>query len=100
MEPGGLLVAPNGTAMAYWYRGTSTFTSVRAPGGAWGAPQTIVNDSGVNFVQLALGANGDAVAVWTDGTAPVGTFASVRPADGTWGTPETIAPRSTCTRSR
>ena len=53
--------------MAIWRvtgGGTTThYSSVRPPGGTWGAPQTVVSDTGVTFVQFALGDNGDAIAV-------------------------------------
>ncbi len=93
--PVGLRVAPNGTAMAMWRvtgGGTTThYSSVRPPGGTWGAPQTVVSDTGVTFVQFALGDNGDAIAVYPDGNGTPGTYAKVRTAGGTWGAPETIA---------
>ena len=44
--------------------GTLThYSSVRPPGGAWGAPQVIVSDDDVSSVQFALTDNGTAVAV-------------------------------------
>ena len=93
--PLGLRVAANGTAMAVWSvsgsGSTTHYSAVRPPGGAWGAPQPIMSDTGGAFVQFALGDNGDAVAVWEDSTAPVGLWASVRPAGGTWGAPDLIS---------
>ncbi len=94
VTPEGLRVAADGTAMAVWRvsggGATTHYSAVRAPGGTWGPQQEIVSDLGVGFVSFALGDNGDAVAVWADGTAPAGTRASVRPAGGTWGTAELI----------
>ena len=46
-----------------------------------------MSDTGVGFVQFALGDNGDAVAVWEDSTAPVGLWASVCLAGGTGARP-------------
>ena len=91
----GLKVAPNGTAMAVWEAddasGTLThYSSVRAPGGTWGAPQVIVADDAVDFVQFAMSDSGAAIALWAD-PSPVGIWASIRPAGGAWGTPEKIA---------
>ena len=91
----GLKVAPNGTAMAVWEAddasGTLThYSSVRAPGGMWGAPQVIVADDAVDYVQFAMSDSGAAIALWAD-TSPVGTWASIRPAGGAWGLPEEIA---------
>ena len=105
VEPVSVQVAADGTAMAVWNKRTSGVTThysvVRPPGGTWGAPQPIVADPDVTFMRLALGDNGDAIAVWWDSSVTVGTRAAVRPAGGTWGAPETIT--STCparTRSR
>jgi hypothetical protein len=88
----GLRVAPDGTAMAVWRgdaaTGTSTYSSsVRLPGEAWGAPQTIVAEDGLSGLQFELADNGTAVAVWADGD---GTHASFRPAGGAWGAAETV----------
>ena len=61
-------VAADGTAMAVWNKRTGGVTThysvVRPPGGTWGAPQPIVADADVTFMRLALGDNGDAIAVW------------------------------------
>ena len=93
-EPGDLKVARDGTAMASWSvrtGGTIThYSSVRPPGGTWGAPQVIVADQGLTYVQLAMSDTGTAIAVWADGS-PVGTWSSVRPAGGAWGAPEKVA---------
>lgn len=92
----GLFVAPDGTAMVAWRgddaAGTPThYSSVRPPGGAWGAPQVIVSEVGSSTVQVALANNGSAIAVWTD-DAPAGTFASSRAPGGTWTAPEQVVP--------
>ena len=86
----GIRVTPNGTAMVVWRGddagGTLThYSSVRPPGGVWGAPQVIVSDDTINSVQFALADNGTAVAVWAD-DSPAGTYATFRPAGGAWGT--------------
>ena len=80
-----LVVARDGTAMATWRvarrRDARHYSSVRPPGGAWGAPQLIVADLDVNFVQFAMSDTGDAIAAWAD-RSPAGTWAG--PAGG-WG---------------
>ena len=81
----GIRVTPDGTAMVVWRGddagGTLThYSSVRPPGGVWGAPQVIVSDDTINSVQFALADNGTAVAVWAD-DSPAGTYATL-PAGG------------------
>ena len=90
----GIRVTPDGTAMVVWRGdnagGTLThYSSVRPPGGTWGAPQVIVSDDTINSVQFELADNGTAVAVWAD-DSPAGTYASFRPAGGAWGTAEQV----------
>jgi hypothetical protein len=89
----GMQVAANGTAMVLWSVSTSQsttfYSAVRPPGGAWGAPQTVLQDAEVSSIQFALSDSGAAVAVWAD-SSPAGTFAKVRPADGEWGAVETV----------
>ena len=66
---------------------TTHYSSVRPPGGAWGAPQVIVSkDQGSTQIwQFEFADNGTAAAVWTD-TAPDGTFVSFTwHRNGTWG---------------
>jgi hypothetical protein len=93
-EPGDLKVARDGTAMATWNvnnGGTIThYSSVRAPGGAWGSPQVIAADQSLTYIQFAISDTGIALAVWAD-ASPVGTWASIRPAGGAWGAPEKVA---------
>lgn len=90
----GIRVAPDGTAMVVW-RGddenetTTHYSSVRPPGGAWGAPQVIVSEEGLSSVQFELAANGTAAAVWTD-DSPAGTYVSFRMPNGTWGPAEQV----------
>ena len=94
----GIRVTPDGTAMVVWRGddagGTLThYSSVRPPGGAWGAPQVIVSDDTINSVQFALADNGTAVAVWAD-DSPAGTYATFRQAGGTWGQAEQVVATS------
>jgi hypothetical protein len=90
----GIQVAPDGTAMVVWRGddGTGTMThysSVREPGGSWGAPQTIVAKDGLSTVQFEFADNGTAAAYWTD-SSPNGTYVSMRAPGGTWGAPEQV----------
>jgi hypothetical protein len=90
----GVRVAPDGTAMVVWSAdgagGTTThYSSVRPPGGAWGAPQVIVAKDEVSTVQFELADNGTAVAHWLD-SAPAGTYVSFRPPGGVWGQAEPV----------
>ena len=90
----GLRVAPDGTAMAVWEdqeQGTVVhYSAVRPPGGAWGAPQTIVSDADVSNVQFTLADNGDAIAVFEDPAPQRGIYAVFRPAGGAWGAREPV----------
>jgi hypothetical protein len=81
--PLGLAVTPSGTAMAVWRArvgGTdNVYSSVRSPGGAWGAPELIVADN--TYAHFGLSDAGDAIAVFSDAG---GAWSRARPAGGTW----------------
>jgi hypothetical protein len=86
LQPQGVAVTPAGAALAVWRvtNGPDShtfFSSARAPGGAWGAPQQIVTGD-VSSVEFALSDAGNAVAAWNSGEPSV--EASVRPAGGAW----------------
>jgi hypothetical protein len=89
--PIGLKVTPSGTAMAVWQIHESgddnVYSSVRPPGGSWGAPELLVADN--TYVQFGLSDAGDAVAVYSSGGA---TWSRTRPAGGTWQAPEKADP--------
>lgn len=89
-----------GNAVAVWtYFGSAgrrTQASLRPVGGAWSTPVTFsVPDekSGWN-PRVAVGANGDAVAVWSSTRNSAHrqiTMAAVREAGGTWSTPVALS---------
>jgi hypothetical protein len=92
--PLGIFGNAAGAALVAWRvegsGGTNTFfTSYKAPGGSWGAPQQVVSGA-VTHVTFAVGGNGDAVAGWNQ-TAPTAALkASIRPANGSWGSPSPL----------
>ncbi|HEX6021615.1 MAG TPA: hypothetical protein VFZ00_06430 [Solirubrobacter sp.] len=86
----GVKVAPNGTAMAVWQADGVFYSSVRPPGGTWGAPQEIVDDPDVSSIRFALADNGSAIAVFEDGSPQRGIYGVSRPAGGDWGDPGLI----------
>ena len=87
--PLGLAVTPGGTAMAMWRvqegNTTNVYSSVRPPGGAWGAPELVAG--GATYVQFGLSDAGDAIAAWSDGAA---AWSRARSAGGTWQAPEKV----------
>ena len=92
--PLGLKVAANGTAMVIWLvvgsQGSTYYSAVRPPGGAWGAPQVVLADPEVSYLQFALSDSGAAIAD-LDGLV-AGRDVGVDPARrrGTWGAPEKV----------
>jgi hypothetical protein len=81
--PIGLAVTPGGTAMAMWRAHVggddNIYSSVRAPGGAWGTPELVAADN--TFARFGLSDAGDAVAAYSAAGA---TWTRTRPAGGTW----------------
>lgn len=90
--------APDGTLWLSWVQPSRNapnalrFSTLPATATKWSAPRTIaadlsINTSAMDFPQLAVGANGRATALWTDGH---GGARVSRSADGgaTWSLPE------------
>ncbi|WP_231398397.1 PKD domain-containing protein [Conexibacter woesei] len=64
------------------------YVASRAAGGAWGTASALSPDpatSAASAPSAALGADGRAIALWTQ--QDLNVYASIRSADGTWGTP-------------
>jgi hypothetical protein len=84
-----------GTALAVWVACDAAAcrlqSSTLARSDVWGAPELVTDQApgGIESVDVALDATGDAVAVWASGDA---VQAATRPAGGSWGAPDTIAP--------
>lgn len=67
------------------------YVASRAAGGAWGTATALSPDpstSAASAPSIALGADGRALAVWTQ--QDLNVYASIRSADGTWGTPAVV----------
>lgn len=90
-------VPPNGDGVVVWSRHDGTTFSVyanRLTSGTWGAAELLeTNDAGVAaYPQVAVGANGDAVAVWQqDESASTNIYAN-RLVSGVWQGAELISP--------
>jgi hypothetical protein len=93
---------PQGDAIAIWRESDGSnariYVSVRPPGGDFGLAEPISpagQDAGFQ-PRVALDANGNAIAVWTQytGASTSVVQAAFRPADGTFGAPDTISPTS------
>ncbi|UUY06066.1 hypothetical protein LRS13_11290 [Svornostia abyssi] len=91
--PGQVGVDASGNATAVWYRSDGANMRVQAAtrpaGGAWAAPDTLsASGQGADYPHVAVGANGDATAVWRrfDGSNQR-VQAATRPAGGAWTTP-------------
>jgi hypothetical protein len=87
-----------GNATAVWQRrvgdGLVIQTATRPAGAAWGgAPVLSEFGADAYHPQIAVNADGDAVAVWYQATS--GSYyvidAAVRPAGGRWGTPQNLS---------
>jgi len=93
-----LAVGPQGDAVVVWQRddggGRIVQASYRPPGGAW-QPPVSVSPAGAapdNF-QVAVGAAGQAIAVWQRYDDPVYRVqASYRPPGGAWSAPVYVSP--------
>ena len=88
-----LAVDPQGTAVAVWTRyevaGPFAQAAVRPPGAGWQAPVTISAAGHDPFAtDVAIDAQGNAVAVWDSLSAPIRT--ADRPAAGSWQAPVAI----------
>ena len=90
-------VDPRGNAVAVWQRFRSRFViavqaATRPPAGRWQAPVEVsASGEGSSVVpHVAIGANGDAVAVWEDLTTG-GIRGAARPAGGPWQPPAAIS---------
>ena len=90
-------MAPGGTAVVVWYRAEGVYNriqaAVRPPGGSFGAVQTLsAPNQGAFDPQVALDANGGAVAVWrrSDGLR-FRIEAATAPAGGTFGAPQVLS---------
>lgn len=92
-------VDPQGNAVAVWHRFKSERVlvvqcAVRAVGGSWQAPVELSASGQERSVvpQVAVGANGDAVAVWKYvGASSIIVKGAARPAGGPWQAPVDIA---------
>ena len=86
---------------------TTHYSSVRPPGGAWGAPQVIVSEEGLSSCSSSWRSRtARRSAVWTD-DSPAGTYVSFRMPNGTWGPAEQVVadgsqlrPGAQCNRRR
>jgi hypothetical protein len=86
--PGGVVVAPDGRALAAWTARGVVEVSERRPGGRFGAPR-VLNPAGPGAAgtTIARGAGGTVSVAWrTRGS----TIAVVRDARGTFGPPQTL----------
>jgi len=98
-------VDASGAAVAVWERSNGANTIIqsasRPAGGPWSAPVDLsVAGQNASAPQIAVEADGDAVAVWRryDGAAYVIQAAS-RPADGSWGAPVSLSAAGQSTNS-
>jgi len=89
-----------GDALAVWQRtragASSIQSSTRPAGGDWGTAAELARvstTSGADSAQphVAVGAKGDAAAVWTDDGA---VQAALKPAGGVWRTPQALTARA------
>ena len=86
-----LAVDPAGTLTAVWWQSNSMHsvitTSTKPVGGAWEAAKDLSDDDvDSSLPQVAVDANGTAVATWRSGSSDpnFSVLASTRSADGTW----------------
>jgi len=85
----------SGNAIVAWHQHNGAvydiWTARREAGGDWGAPVLLESDDTGNatFPELAVNANGDAVAVWhfSEGTGTHVFAARYDPGAGSWGSP-------------
>ena len=96
-------VDAHGNTVAVWYRFTGPDTgpstgsivqgAVRPAGGTWQAPVDLAVGGNVFAAQLAVGAQGDAVAVWNraSGARSFVVQGAVRAANGAWQEPITLS---------
>lgn len=92
-----LAMAPNGYAIVAWVERPAAvpvvLVSVRPPGGAWTAPQTLpVGMPSANDLDVAIVSSGAAAISWQEVTSP-STFRvaiATRTPDGTFGAPELL----------
>lgn len=86
-----IVSSPDGTTTAAWIAsvgaGQAIRTATRAPGGAWGTPQSLSDDvRSSEQIDLAAGPDGTVAAIWRryDGSRWI-VQGRVRPAGGAWG---------------
>jgi hypothetical protein len=91
-------VAPDGNAVAAWYRSNGTRlrieTAARAPAGSFGAVQTVSPSTEDSFTpQVAVIGGGTATAVWygSDGVAKLRVESASRPSGGSFGSVQTLS---------
>ena len=78
-----LSMSPTGEAVVAWWTPDGAFASLRAPGGAFGAPQLVAPGDFVVH-SAAIGGTGEVIVASVDGRV------AVRPAGGSFGAPQDL----------
>jgi hypothetical protein len=73
-------LADDGHAIAAWADAGKAFYALRAPGGAWGAPASVVASNNVTSVVAGIDATGIATLGWAENTIPNPTLGDMNTA--------------------
>ncbi len=90
-----LVAGADGSATLLWSDNEGGYvrhTNTKSPGSeTWDATEDLPSGNG-NVPELAVAADGSAVAAWSGACSTSCIFASFKPAGGGWGSTETVAP--------